>query len=46
MIEVLQLHHVAINVTDLERSKEFYKAVLGLNEIESPNFSFDVAWFT
>ena len=45
MVEVLELHHIAINVTDLERSKNFYKEVLGLKEIDSPTFSFKVAWF-
>ena len=45
MIEVLMLHHIAINVTDLERSKEFYETILGLKEIESPNFPFRVAWY-
>ncbi len=45
MVEVIQLHHIAINVTDLDRSKEFYTKILGLKEIESPNFSFKVAWY-
>src|SRR5262249_24880408 len=39
------LHHVAINVTDLERSKQFYRDVLGLEEIPRPPFPFPGAWF-
>ncbi|HLK66147.1 MAG TPA: VOC family protein [Bryobacteraceae bacterium] len=39
------LHHVAINVTDLERSRRFYRDVLGLQEIARPPFSFPGAWF-
>ena len=45
MVEVLMLHHIAINVTDLERSKDFYENILGLKEIEGPNFPFRVAWY-
>ena len=45
MVEVLQLHHVAINVSDLERSVEFYKNFLGLKQMENPNFPFRTAWF-
>ena len=45
MIQVEDLHHIAINVTDLERAVEFYKSVLGLKEIERPGFDFPGAWF-
>ena len=45
MIQVENLHHVAINVTDLELSVEFYKSVLGLEELERPGFDFPGAWF-
>ena len=40
------LHHVALPVTDLERSRRFYADVLGLTEIERPAaFDFPGAWF-
>lgn len=41
----ITLHHVAVNVTDLERSRQFYRDVLGLEEIARPPFSFPGAWF-
>lgn len=39
------LHHVSLPVTDLERSRAFYRDVLGLKEIARPNFDFAGAWF-
>ncbi|MDE3166941.1 MAG: VOC family protein [Acidobacteriota bacterium] len=39
------IHHVAINVTDLERSVRFYREVFGLEEIARPPFDFPGAWF-
>jgi catechol 2,3-dioxygenase-like lactoylglutathione lyase family enzyme len=30
MIPIELIHHVSLNVRDLEKSKEFYKAILGL----------------
>lgn len=45
MIEITDLHHVSLPVTNLERSKDFYRDVLGLKEIERPAFAFAGAWF-
>jgi catechol 2,3-dioxygenase-like lactoylglutathione lyase family enzyme len=39
------IHHVAVCVTDLERSRRFYREVLGLEEIARPPFNFPGAWF-
>jgi len=39
------IHHVSINVTDLERAKAFYRDVIGLTEIDRPPFAFAGAWF-
>jgi catechol 2,3-dioxygenase-like lactoylglutathione lyase family enzyme len=45
MIEISGLHHVSLPVTNLERSKAFYRDVLGLTEIERPPFEFAGAWY-
>ena len=45
MIEIRRLHHVALAVTNLERSKAFYGDVLGLHEIPRPPFDFAGAWY-
>jgi catechol 2,3-dioxygenase-like lactoylglutathione lyase family enzyme len=45
LVEVLALHHVALPVTDLERSKRFYRDVVRLREIDRPPFDFPGAWF-
>jgi glyoxylase I family protein len=44
-MEIQVLHHVSLTVRDLERSRRFYREVLGLAEIERPPFSFAGAWF-
>ncbi|MBD9371941.1 VOC family protein [Rhizobium sp. ARZ01] len=40
----LALHHVSIITNDLERSLSFYRDVLGLTEIQRPNFPIRGAW--
>jgi catechol 2,3-dioxygenase-like lactoylglutathione lyase family enzyme len=45
MLEIETLHHVALPVTDLDRSKRFYTEVLGLREIDRPPFDFPGCWF-
>ena len=44
-MEIGLLHHVTLTVTDLDRSKEFYRDILGLKEIARPAFPFPGAWF-
>ncbi len=44
-MEILQLHHISLPTTDLERSRRFYRDVLGLEEIKRPDFPFPGAWF-
>jgi catechol 2,3-dioxygenase-like lactoylglutathione lyase family enzyme len=45
LIQYKGLHHVSLNVTSLERAKEFYGGVLGLRELHRPNFGFPGAWY-
>jgi lactoylglutathione lyase len=40
-----ELNHVAIYVTDVQRSSDFYHRVLKLQPIPRPAFSFPGAWF-
>ena len=44
-MDIRQLHHVSIPVTDPARSIAFYRDVLGLRQIERPPFEFGGAWF-
>ena len=44
-MEILELHHVSLPTRDLERSRAFYREVLGLAEIQRPPFPGPGAWF-
>src|SRR5262245_10599372 len=45
-LEITQLDHCSVIVTDVERSRRFYRDLLGLKEIHPPRtFNFVVVWF-
>jgi glyoxylase I family protein len=45
-LQVTQIDHVSVIITDVERSRRFYRDVLGLNEIAKPkSFDFVALWF-
>ena len=43
-MDIQTLHHVSVPVRDLERSKRFYREILGLQELPRPPFPFGGAW--
>jgi glyoxylase I family protein len=43
--ETTRIHHVSLPVSDLERSKQFYRGTLGLQETARPAFDFPGAWY-
>jgi catechol 2,3-dioxygenase-like lactoylglutathione lyase family enzyme len=45
-LQLTSIDHVSVVITDLERSRHFYRDVLGLTEIAKPKtFDFKVLWF-
>jgi catechol 2,3-dioxygenase-like lactoylglutathione lyase family enzyme len=45
-LQVTHIDHVSVLVTDLQRSRHFYRDLLGLKEIAKPKtFDFSVLWF-
>jgi glyoxylase I family protein len=45
-IQVTQIDHVSVLITDVERSRRFYRDMLGLKEIAKPRtFNFVALWF-
>jgi catechol 2,3-dioxygenase-like lactoylglutathione lyase family enzyme len=45
-LRVTQIDHVSVLITDVERSRRFYRDLLGLREIAKPRtFDFTVVWF-
>lgn len=45
MLEVRRYLHATILVRDLERTRKFYKTVVGLKEIDRPRLNFPGTWF-
>src|SRR5437773_5710390 len=45
-LQISQIDHCSVIITDVERSRLFYRDVLGLKEINKPRtFDFVVLWF-
>ena len=45
-LQVTHIDHCSVLITDVERSRRFYRDVLGLKEINKPRtFDFVVVWF-
>lgn len=44
-MEITAIHHTALTVTDIERSRQFYRDILSIREIPRPAFNFPGAWF-
>lgn len=45
-MRITDIDHVTVIITDLERSRRFYRDVLGLTEVPPPHtFDFVVLWF-
>ena len=45
-LSITQIDHVSVIITDVERSRRFYRDLLGLKEINRPRtFDFIVLWF-
>jgi catechol 2,3-dioxygenase-like lactoylglutathione lyase family enzyme len=45
-LQISQIDHVSVLITDVERSRRFYRDLLGLKEIARPRtFDFVVVWF-
>jgi len=46
VIQIMQIDHASVLITDVERSRSFYRDLLGLKEIAKPKtFDFVVLWF-
>lgn len=41
----LRFEHIALHVVNIERSNHFYGKLLGLKQLERPNFPFNGSWF-
>ena len=44
-MEITAIHHISLTVTDIERSRQFYREILSTKEIPRPPFNFPGAWF-
>ena len=46
MLPFTVLSHVSVTVSDLEKAKRFYGALIGLTQIPRPDFGFSGVWYS
>jgi len=44
-MRIARLQHVSVRIGDLERSREFYERLLGLDRAPRPDLGFPGAWY-
>lgn len=45
MAIVKRAHHMSVQITDLEKSREFYEGILGFEQTARPDFGFPGVWY-
>jgi catechol 2,3-dioxygenase-like lactoylglutathione lyase family enzyme len=45
-LTIKAFNHVALQISDIEKSRDFYSETLGLKEIPAPAFDYPVIWFS
>jgi catechol 2,3-dioxygenase-like lactoylglutathione lyase family enzyme len=45
-LTIKAFNHIAIQISDVEESRDFYSETLGLKEIPAPAFDYPVIWFS
>jgi catechol 2,3-dioxygenase-like lactoylglutathione lyase family enzyme len=45
MVKVTTINHVAINVSDVDKSRDFYEKVIGLKKIPRPKINIPGEWY-
>lgn len=44
-MKLKKIDHVSVSVTDIEKARDFYGRILGLQQIPRPDFSFPGIWY-
>lgn len=45
-LTIKAFNHVALQISDIEKSRDFYAQILDLEEIPAPAFDYPVVWFS
>ncbi|MGO9267747.1 MAG: VOC family protein [Candidatus Binataceae bacterium] len=45
MFKAFKFNHVAVNVTDVDKSREFYEKVIGLKKLPRPKINIPGEWY-
>jgi lactoylglutathione lyase len=45
-LTIKAFNHVALQISNIEKSRYFYAQILDLEEISAPNFDYPVLWFS